>query len=295
MIFLYIALGLLVIIFGLAAFISTSVFKPKKWEITESYNCEIENKRFNPEFYEKYNIEDVYIDSFGLKLHAHLINQNSDKTIIFMHGHTFTLFGSYKYAQMFLKKGYNVLMPDQRYHGASEGKNCTLGYQEAKDLNNWIDYVKTIFPNNQILGIHGESMGAATVLLGGHNKAVSFVISDCSFSDLKTQTTDILWKNFKIPKFIVYPTDLASRILYKAPLLKIKPMSNIENIKAPILFVHGDSDKYIGLDHLARNQLYKKDIDKVYVCKGADHAQSFATDRIEYENQVNDFLDGIGL
>lgn len=295
MIGLYIAIGLLVIVIGLSFFISKSIFKPKKWGVEESYQNEIETKRFDPKYFEQFKIEDVYMESFKLKLHAKLINQNSDKTMIFMHGHTFTLYGSYKYASMFLKKGYNVLMPDQRYHGTSKGKNCTLGYREADDLNNWIDYIKKVFPNNQVLGIHGESMGAATVLLAGHLKDVSFVISDCAFSDLKTQTTDILWKNFKIPKFIVYPTSLISRIVYKAPLLKINPMNNVENIKAPILFIHGDSDTYIGLDHLARNQLNKKEIDKVYVCKGADHAQSFATDKVEYEKQVDDFLNEIGL
>lgn len=136
-------------------------------------------------------------------------------------------------------------------------------------------------------------MGAATVLLGGHNKSVNFIISDCSFSSLKVQTQDIIWNSSKIPKVMIYPISLMSRLLYKAPLLKINPLKNLKNIKAPILFIHGDSDSYIGLDHLNRMATNKKDMDKIYICAGADHAQSFNSNKELYEERVSSFIEQI--
>lgn len=295
MILLYIGIGLLLIIVMLSRFIGKQIFKPTKWGYEQTFDYELEKKHFDPEHLSKFNVEEVYITSKNLKLHAQFINQDADKTIIIMHGHTYTLYGSYKYMKMFLDRGYNVLMPDQRYHGLSEGKNTTLGYLEADDLTQWIDYVKKEIPTNTTIGLHGESMGAATVLLGGHNKSIDFIISDCSFSDLKTQTQDILKKSFKIPRYMIYPISLLSRLLYKAPLLKINPVANIKNIKAPILFIHGDSDSYIGLDHLNRLIENKKEIDKVYICKDANHAQSFNTNESLYEETIGSFLNEISL
>lgn len=295
MIYIYIGLGLLLIIIMLSRFIAKKIFKPTKWGYEQTFDYELEKQHFDPDYLSKFDVQEVYITYAKLKLHAQFINQNSDKTIIIMHGHTYTLYGSYKYMRMFLDRGYNVLMPDQRYHGLSEGKNTTLGYLEADDLNQWIDYINREIPTNIVIGLHGESMGAATVLLGGHNKSINFIISDCSFSDLKTQTQDILKKSFKIPRYLIYPISLVSRLLYNAPLLKINPIDNIKNITAPILFIHGDSDTYIGLDHLNRLIESKKQIDKVYICKDANHAQSFNTNESLYEETISSFLNEIPL
>ncbi len=289
-----IALVILVIIIALILilgfFISKSIFQPKRFGYERTKEIEIENKFYDENFLSNYMIEDVHTTSNKLSLHAHLINQSSDKTIIIMHGHTYTLYGSYKYASLFLKKGYNVLMPDQRYHGLSEGENCTLGYREKDDLLKWIEYIKEVIPESKTLGLHGESMGAATVLLGGHHPDVNFIIEDCSFSDLKTETTDILKKSVKLPKLMVYPTHLMSVLLYKAPLLKVNPIKNLKNIKAPILFIHGDNDNFIDITHFYSLTSLKKDIDSTYICQGADHAQSYQTNRKLYEETVSKFL-----
>lgn len=287
-----VALLLLKFVSILTAFL---VFRPKKWGYDQSRAVEIERGRFNPVETAELNILDVYTKSSGLKLHGHLINRKKDRTIIFMHGHCFTLFGSYKYMKIFLDRGFNVLMPDQRYHGLSEGKNCTLGYEESNDLHRWIEFIKTEIPETEIIGLHGESMGAATVLLGGHHKAVDFVISDCSFSELKVQVADVLRKRFKIPGFIVYPAHLFSLLLFNAPLLRINPADSVQNIKAPILFIHGESDSYVPVKHLNKLTEHKKGVDSVYICRGADHAKSFETNPLEYERIVDDFINSCGL
>jgi len=45
------------------------------------------------------------------------------------------------YAQIFLKHGYDVLMPDARAHGTSGGDVATYGLLEADDIRLWIDWL----------------------------------------------------------------------------------------------------------------------------------------------------------
>lgn len=291
MIYIYISLALTVLLIALSRFIAKQVFRPKTWGYQETYDYELKNKCFDDEYLSTVTIENVFIDNDALRLHGQWINQNSDKTIIIMHGHTYTSYGSYKYSTLFLKAGYNVLMPDQRYHGLSDGRNTTLGYKEANDLHEWIQFVKDTVESSRIIGLHGESMGGATVLLAGHNEAVNFVISDCSFSDLKRQIQDVLKRSFKIPRFFIYPVALISRLLYNAPLLKVSPIKNIPSIKAPILYIHGDLDSYVNIEHFNRLIQGKKSIDHSYLCTGANHAQSYTTNKELYESAVTKFLD----
>lgn len=289
MIFLYILLGIITIIFLLSFYIAKTIFKPKIFQYEETKKIEIDKEYFSEEIFNKYDIQDVYIED-QVRLHAQYINQNSSKTVIIMHGYTYTLYGSYKYAHTYLELGYNVLLPDQRYHGLSEGKNTTLGYLEQKDLNNWIEYILKHNTQNQVLGVHGESMGAATVLLSGNNKNISFVISDCSFASLKLQVQDILTK-IHIPKWIIYPTNLISKLLFDVSILKTSPIQNIRNITAPILLIHGSKDTYIRLHHFDLLKQHLKQNDSFYICENADHAMSYPTNPIRYSTEINQFLE----
>lgn len=290
MIYLYVfLLIILLLVIGVSFYISKSIFKPNVWDYDETYKHELEQGLIDEQFLSKYSIEDVSIINDGLKLHAKLINNHSEKSIIIMHGHTFSLFGSYKYIKIFLNLGFNILMPDQRYHGLSEGKSTTLGYKEANDLEAWTKYIQEIIVETKIIGYHGESMGAATVLLNGHNQNINFIISDCGFSDLGQQTKELLWRKFKIPSFMVYPTHILSSILYGAPLLKIRPIDNIRNITVPILFIHGDSDTYISLNHVESLNNVAKD-SKIYLAKGANHAKSIQTNFDMYNKEILTFL-----
>ena len=289
MIFLYISLGIITIILLLSFYIAKTIFKPKIYQYDETKKIELEKNYFTQELFNKYNIQDVYIKD-NIKLHAQYINQNSSKTVIIMHGYTYSLYGSYKYAHTYLELGYNVLLPDQRYHGLSEGKNTTLGYLEQKDLNNWIEYILKQNSKNRVLGVHGESMGAATVLLSGNNENISFVVSDCSFASLKLQVQDTLSK-IHVPKWMIYPTNIVSKMFYNVSILKTAPIKNIQNISAPILLIHGSKDTYIRIHHFDLLKQNLKQNDSFYICDHADHAMSYPTDPIRYSKEIKQFLE----
>ena len=76
------------------------------------------------------NPSDVYLTSEdGLKLHAYEINQDvpSDLWVIIAHGYTGNADQSKGVARHFYELGYNVLMPNARAHGKSEGQYIEIG------------------------------------------------------------------------------------------------------------------------------------------------------------------------
>ncbi len=281
---------ILIIVFGLSVYIARKMFQPKTWTLEDSLALETEKNIIDFESLKTHGIEPVSIHHNGLKLQGEWIDNQSTKTLIFMHGHTYTLYGGYKYASMFLNRGYNVLLPNQRYHGNSEGKYCTLGYLESTDLHAWIAYVKTRIPQTKSLGLMGESMGGATVLMGGDHQAIDFIISDCAYSDFAKQSQEVLWRRHKIPSFMIYPTALLARLKYRIPLFKISPKTHIKSLKIPILLVHGDADDYIDVSHLHHLKAHSFNPPEVYICPNANHAQSYETNPIQYEKVVHDFL-----
>lgn len=69
-----------------------------------------------------------------------------------------------QFAKQYYKAGFNILMPDLRGHGDSEGQYTTMGYYESVDVIDWIKEIIKKDPDALIV-LHGISMGAATVML----------------------------------------------------------------------------------------------------------------------------------
>ena len=100
----------------------------------------------------------------NIKLRGVYYPNNSDVTVICVHGYTSHAEREWAYPGLFyLSLGYNVLIPYQRAHGLSEGKYLSFGALEQIDMIDWINKINLINPNGKVI-IHGLSMGAGIVL-----------------------------------------------------------------------------------------------------------------------------------
>ena len=80
-------------------------------------------------WYKKATKKHLYMMSSDnkLRLDANYIkNGNSQKTVIILHGYMNNKDGMGEYAALFHSLGYNVLLPDARGHGQSQGKLCWI-------------------------------------------------------------------------------------------------------------------------------------------------------------------------
>ena len=256
---------------------------------------EKEAGRFNPDDFNALPKREVTIPSpFGYELKMILVEPHqANHYIIISHGVTENKVNSIKYMNLFLQRGFNAIIYDHRRHGESGGKTTSYGYYEKFDLKTIVHWIKAEKGPDLLLGIHGESMGAATMLLyaGMVEDGADFYISDCPFSDFKEQLTHVLHTDMKLPSKPLLPiADLFLRMREKYSLRDISPISVIHQIKNPILFIHSKKDTYI-LPAMSE-ALYerKKGPKKLFLAENGGHAQSLNENTLEYEAAVDEFL-----
>ncbi|EOU1471862.1 alpha/beta hydrolase [Clostridium perfringens] len=299
-----IIIAIIVIVFFLATglYIFKSTVTRELHDIDKSYTRYVENNLFDEALYNSASKEDITLKSFdGLNLTSTLImNENpTNKFIVLVHGVSICYVGSLKYFDIFYKNGFNVLIVNQRRHGKSEGKYSTYGFYEKYDVNMWIEYLKSRFGNDIILGLHGESMGAGTVMETiPLNDSIKFVIEDCGYSNFHEligfQITHA-YKNRLVRK-ILRPSLIFANFFMKTKakfsMKKIVPIDIVSSTSLPMMFIHGKEDYfvpwYMAVDlYKAKTKGYKE----LYLVEGAKHAEALEVNKILYEKKIMTFIE----
>lgn len=251
--------------------------------------------RLNLHEYESLPKKEVLIASpLGYNLKTVIVEPHQNKRyIIIAHGVTENKMNSIKYMNLFLARGFNAVIYDHRRHGESGGKTTSFGHYEKYDLKAVVDWLRVAKGPDVQIGIHGESMGAATMLLyaGMLEDGADFYIADCPFSDFKAQLAYQLKKEMKLPPNIVLPfADLFLRMRQKYSIKDVSPISVIENIRKPILFIHSKKDDFI-LPTMSEELFERKPEPKMlYLASNGVHAQSLNENKNDYERAIDEFL-----
>ena len=239
--------------------------------------------------------EDVFINSFdNLKLHGYILKtENSDKWAITVHGYTNKAESMSAMAYKYHSLGYNILMPDLRGHGKSEGSYVGMGWHDRLDILKWIDLIIKENKDSKIL-LHGISMGAGTVMMVSGEELpenVKVIIEDCGYTSAKEQLAYNLKTMFKLPSFpILNFCSLITKIKDNYFLSEASAIKQLQKAKVPILFIHGDKDKFVPfymLDKLYNACSSKKD---KLVVKDVGHAKSESLKSDLYWNKVEEFI-----
>ncbi|EGT0013024.1 alpha/beta hydrolase [Clostridium perfringens] len=303
-IIILIIIAIIVIVFFLATglYIFKSTVTRELHDIEKSYTRYVENNLFDEALYNSASKEDITLKSFDdLNLTSTLImNENpTNKFIVLVHGVSICYVGSLKYFDIFYKNGFNILIVNQRRHGKSEGKYSTYGFYEKYDVNMWIEYLKSRFGNDIILGLHGESMGAGTVMETiPLNDSIKFVIEDCGYSNFHEligfQITHA-YKNRLVRK-ILRPSLIFANFFMKTKakfsMKKIVPIDIVSSTSLPMMFIHGKEDYfvpwYMAVDlYKAKTKGYKE----LYLVEGAKHAEALEVNKILYEKKIMTFIE----
>ena len=243
---------------------------------------------------EKSNYSGKYIESYDkLQLHSYVVTQNSNKWAIVVHGYG----GSGKLmsdkSKYFYDMGYNVLIPDLRGHGKSEGDYIGMGWKDRLDIISWINFIIKENPNAEIV-LHGTSMGAATVLMtSGENlpSNVKAIVADCAYTSAWDEFSYQLETYLKVPSYyILNVTNMVTKLKAGYSLKEASALECVKKATVPILFIHGDKDKFVPYSMMDKLYDATNSPKEKLTIEGGEHANSDLVSPFLYWLTVEDFL-----
>ena len=172
-------------------------------------------------------------DNIELMAWYHSKNLKDYKTILFLHGNAGSLENRIHKINHFEDMNVNFLLVSWRGFSGNEGKPTEKGlYQDAKSAVAWLKS-KGISENDII--IYGESLGTGVATEIAQNKNFGGIILESPFTSMIDAGKD---------KYPFLPVRLLLKDKYESD-------KKINNIKSPILIMHGKVDNIVPF-HMGR-------------------------------------------
>jgi alpha-beta hydrolase superfamily lysophospholipase len=295
------------------------IVKPRMLPYGKGYQREINCNKVNSEEYYSWDKEIFTLRSdYGYRLSCELLDgRNQDmkdqdgivkgaepnsmdrkrrentpvKIAILCHGLGYAKYSGIKYAKMFFNLGYQVIIYDHRNHGYSGKAHTSMGFYEKYDLKKLVDWCYKRYGENCSIVTHGESMGAATVLMHlGIDRRVNYAIADCAYSDLTELLCHQLKQYYHLPCCLIpiesFLTYLRAGFWYN----EVSPIRVVRHSQTPVLFIHGKIDNLVPANMTRQMYNNKKRNKAMYLVARAKHAGSYCKNKEGYEKVVEMFL-----
>lgn len=261
------------------------------------YGKYYENICIGHKFLKEHSAQDVYTESYdGLKLHAMWVPaENPRGTILFAHGYRSSKLVDFSLAfNLYYELGMNILVPDQRAHGESQGRLITFGVKESRDMQSWIDYHNEKFGAFPMV-LSGLSMGASTMLYLADKDLpanVRGIIADCGFTSPREILKSVYRNMIHLPaEPTLLAAELFARLFGGFGLSQEDTRKSLKNSKLPVLMVHGAADDFVPCEMSKQGYEACTGPKELLLVEGAGHGVSFLADRARYTEMVNQFLD----
>lgn len=288
---LIVALILLALIGAMGYLLSDRALRIKQQSLEDARKWQ--EAHYDITWYDAMEKRDYEVKSFdGYVLHAQLLPDPAagDRYIILSHGYTDNRLGSLKYARMYLELGFNVIIYDLRGHGLNAPAYCTYSAREARDLDALVRDTRARYGGIRLLGLHGESLGAATTVAAlKYRPQVDFAVADCGFSEIGSILRAGL-RGMHLPGWLLNVAGVFSKMRCGYAFSEMRPIDSLAGNEVPVLFIHGDADGFIPYSHSADMCRAAGDKGELRLIPGAKHAASIFTDPENYRKYVEDFI-----
>ena len=253
-------------------------------------------KQANEEFLQQNPGQTVQITAAdGLRLNGvYYPNAGSHLWVIALHGYRGSHTGATNLAQHYYDAGYQVLTPDLRACGDSEGDYVGMGWLDRKDVLQWIDWVLAQDSEAEIV-LHGVSMGAATTMMtAGEDtpEQVKVFVEDCGYTSVWDIFSSELKLRFGLPEFpILYTASATARAKAGYGFKEASALQQVQNCEKPMLFIHGGADDFVPSRALDENFDACASIDRQkLLIPSAGHSMSASTAPVVYWKTVTNFV-----
>lgn len=244
----------------------------------------------------EHNAQDVYITSDdGLKLHGLWIPAEDPRaTILLAHGYRSTKLADFSVAyDYYHRQGMNILVPDQRSHGQSEGKFITFGVKESTDMLRWVEFHNRELGDFQMI-LSGLSMGASTMLYLADRdlpENVKGLIADCGFTSPKDILASVFKSVIHLPAVpTIWAAELFARLFAGFSLYEKDTRRSLANSKLPVFMIHGTGDDFVPCNMTRQGYDACTGEKQLLLVEGAEHGLSFLEDTETYTAMIEEFL-----
>lgn len=219
--------------------------------------------------------------------------KGNGNSVILLHGQADNRAGMLGVADMLLRHGYSVLLPDARGHGASGGQIATYGVLESEDIRRWVDWIEQTHKPQCIYGL-GESMGAAELLQSiAAVPEFCAVVAESGFSSFREAGFDRIgqafhtgpWLGRTLLRLAVEEGLLYARIKYGVNLAQASPERTVTSSHVPVLLIHGLADTNLPARHSARIKAHNPAV-VLWEPPNAGHCGASTAEPAEYERRV---------
>lgn len=241
----------------------------------------------------------TFASADGLSLAGWFIPAAADRAngaaIVLCHGYGSNRAEMLPEAAILTRRGYSALLFDFRGHGESEGDLVTLGYDEVKDVQAAVAYLRTrpeIAPER--IGVLGHSMGAATAIrAAAQTPEIRAVAAEGAYASLADTIADNFGNFTALPRFPFAPLTLALGAWQTGlDAEKVRPVDDVARISPrPVLLIHGLADAVVAPENA--RQLYQAagEPKTLWQPAGVGHAAAASQSPAEFEAQVIAFFD----
>ena len=242
-------------------------------------------------------LQDVSVESRdGIKLQGWFVRPtpHNGNAVILLHGVGDNRQGMLSYAELLLSNGYSVLLPDSRAQGESGGAFATYGIKEADDVHTWFGWLEATDHPQCILGL-GESMGAA-ILLQSLRTEPRFctVVAESPFATFRgvayVRVGHLFHSGPWLGRIVLRPAvELAflyGKFRYGVNLANASPERAVEEVRTPILLIHGVDDHNIPPSHSREIQGHNSTDITLWEVPHAGHCGAIAVAPDEFSKRV---------
>lgn len=233
----------------------------------------------------------------GTRLHALYAKapRKTKKTAVIVHGYTDNAVRMLHIGYLYNHDlGYNILLPDLRNSGKSEGTHIQMGWNDRLDVMRWMNIADSIFGGNTKMVVHGISLGgAATMMIAGEKQPpyVKAYVEDCGYTSVWDELKHEINQDYGLPDMpFLYIADLFCQLEYDWGFKEASAIEQIKKCDTPMLFIHGGADTFVPTEMVYRLYQAKPRNKEIWVLPGVMHARSYHDKRKEYTETVRDFL-----
>jgi pimeloyl-ACP methyl ester carboxylesterase len=195
-----------------------------------------------------------------------------------------------EFMAMLHKLGFTLLALDLRGHGQSSDARFSFGVNESRDVLGGVDYLSEKGYARRQIGIHGVSMGAASVLMAAaQDPEIPAVIADCGYADFGRVLHREWTRRTHLPSLVMPASRVIAKLWLGNDMTEVRPIERVPQIKGQVLFIHAAEDRLIPPSD-SQEMSAKLPGSLLWIQPGARHAAGFDADPEGYTRHVADFF-----